>query len=207
MNVSWDALAAAWTVLARLVHEPPTEQELATLRAETGRGVWPLADGPRSGEGLALLGSSTEEVQAVADDHFRLFRGPGERLAVPWGSVYLSEEGLLFDEQTMAVRAAYARHGLEVPHLNRDPDDHIALELTFLATLLARALDAEEAGDTATANGLLAEHDTFCRDHLLPFAPEFFARVEQHASTHFYRGVGVLGSDAMAQLTAQLADD
>ena len=59
----------------------------------------------------------------------------------------------------------------------------------------------------ALAAGMLeAAHDTFCRDHLLPFAPTFFGLVEQHASTSFYRGVGVLGADAMAHLADGLAD-
>lgn len=204
MTAPWDALAATWTVLAQVVREPPSARALVTLHDDAARGVWPLPGG-RVAEGLGLLATEVS-LQAVADDHFRLFRGPGERLAVPWASVYLSEERLMFGEETLAVREAYARHGLAVPHLNQEPDDHIALELEFLATLLVRAIEAVDAGDPDAAAALVADHDAFCRDHLLPFAPAFFTAVEEHAGTAFYRGVGVLGSAAMARLAAELAD-
>ncbi len=203
MSNSWDALAATWTVLAQLVREPPSARALVTLHDDAAAGVWPLTGG-RVAEGLALLAAEVS-LQEVADDHFRLFRGPGERMAVPWASVYLTEEALMFGEETLAVREAYARHGLAVPNLNQEPDDHIALELEFLATLLVRAIEADEAGDTAGAAALVADHDGFVRDHLLPFAPDFFARVEQAAATTFYRGVGILGSDAVARFAEEPA--
>lgn len=206
MNGRWDALAAAWAVLAGLLREPPTPRALATLRADAGRGEWPLPVGPRTAEGLTLVAGSNEPAEAVADDHFRLLRGPGQPLAVPWASVHLSQDALLFDEETFAVRQAYARHGLAVPHVNREPDDHISLELEFLATLLVRALEAAGADDPARAEELVAAHDEFCRDHLLPFGPDFFAAVEQHAATSLYRGVGVLGADALAQVAEDLRD-
>lgn len=205
MTGGWDALAATWSVLGRLVLDAPTGDMVQALREAAARGEWPLDGGDRTSEGLRLLADPGPGPRAIADDHFRLFRGPGERLAVPWASVYLSEEKLLFDGGTFAVRDAYARHGLAAPRLNREPDDHIGLELQFLATLLTRALDAEDAGDTPGAAHLLAEHDAFFTDHLLPFAPEFFARVEQHATTSFHRGLGVLGADAVALVAAELA--
>lgn len=201
-----DALAATWTVLAHLVREEPSDATVVTLRAEAGRGVWPLSGGPRVAEGLALLADPAEAAGAIRDDHFHLFRGPGERLAVPWGSVHLGEESLLFGPETFAVRAAYARHGLAAPNPQREPDDHIGLELEFLATLLVRSIEADRAGDASAAAGLRAEHDAFCREHLLPFAPAFFGQVARGACTTFYRGVGVLGSDAMVRLAAGVDD-
>jgi len=204
-----DRLAATWTALGRLVDSAPDDASLAGLRSEELLGEWPVVDGPRTAEGLDLWRRSADEDEDAAtirEDHFLLFRGPGAAQAPPWASVYLSDEGLLFEAETFAVRHAYAAHGLAAPNLNREPDDHIALELEFCATLLTRALDAVEAGRSDEAATLEAAHDAFCRDHLLPFAPTFFGLVEQHASTDFYRGVGVLGADAMAHLADGLAD-
>lgn len=208
MTERLDRFAAVWTALGRLIASAPDADTLATLRSDDLLGAWPLEAGPRVADGLALWRDSAvsgEDAGTLKDDHFRLFRGPGAVLAPPWESVYTSQEGLLFEPETLDVRREYARHGLMAPRLDRDPDDHISLELEFCATLLIRAMDAIEAGDTARAEELEAAHDAFCRDHLLAFAPRFFALVEQGATTLFYRGLGVLGSDAMAQLQDELA--
>ncbi len=50
------------------------------------------------------------------------------------------------------------------------------------------------------------KESVFCREHLLAWAPEFFAAVEEHAQTDFYRGVGILGADALTQLASQIGD-
>lgn len=206
MTERLDRRAATWTALGRLIDRAPDEAGLATLRSGELLDGWPVTGG-RTAEGLDLWRESAavgEDAVTIKEDHFLLFRGPGAAQAPPWASVYLSDEGLLFAAETFAVRGSYAEHGLAAPNLDRDPDDHIALEFEFLATLLTRALDAAEEGRSDEMGRLEAAHDAFCRDHLLPFAPLFFGLVEQHASTRFYRGVGVLGSDAMTQLAADM---
>jgi len=204
----WDAWAATWTVLGRLFAASPDQDSLDRMRSAELLADWPLPDGERTTEGLALLGRSAargETVDAVHDDHFRLVRGPGKVKAVPWESVYLSREGLVFEAQTLQVRDFYRRFGLQAPKLNREPDDHISLELEFCGTLLARALDAVEADDTDWAESYAQAHAEFCREHLLKWAPEFFKRVELGADTDFYRGIGILGQDACAQVASVLA--
>ena len=63
--------------------------------------------------------------------------------------------------------------------------------------------DAEDAEGARTYEEAHAE---FCREHLFRWAPEFFQRVEQGADTDFYRGIGILGQDACAQVAAALVD-
>lgn len=207
MTERLERLAAAWTVLARLIAAPPTPEALDEVRSAELLADWPLPAGPRTDAGLALLAASAaagEGAATVADDHFRLFRGPGRVAAPPWESVYRSTERLLFEESTFEVRAAYARFDLRAPNPNREPDDHIALELEFCATLLSRAVEALASGDAANAAELVAAHDAFCTEHLLVFGPEFFGVVEAAAGTLFYRGIGVLGADALAQVADRL---
>lgn len=197
-----DAQAAAWAVLGRLLAEAPSQADLDRVRDEGMLASWPLPSDRSAEKGLALLRASREsgeDERAVRDDHLRLFRGAGKVLAPPWASVHLGDEGLMFDEETLRVRAAYAAHDLQVPGLHREPDDHIAVELAFCAELLLRALDAAESGDAARAAELVAAHDAFVTDHLAPFAPEFFALVARHATTDFHRGVAALGVHALAQ--------
>lgn len=205
----WDAWAATWTVLGRLFAGSPDRESLDRMRSAELLADWPLPDGVRTAEGLALLGRSAERgetVDDVHDDHFLLVRGPGKVKAVPWESVYLSREGLVFEAQTLQVRDFYRRFGLQAPNLNREPDDHISLELEFCGTLLMRALDAVDAADAEGTRTYEQAHAEFCREHLFRWAPEFFQRVEQGADTDFYRGIGILGQDACAQVAAALVD-
>lgn len=198
-------LMVAWSALAGLLASPPDADTLERVRGEELLGDWPLLDwaggAGRAEEGIALLRASAgsgEPVGDVAYDHQVLFRGPAALPAPPWESVYLSLEGVVFDEATLQVREFYARHGVQAPKLNQEPDDHISLELEFLATLLSRADEASAEG----AEHLVSEHDRFVAEHLSAWAPEFFARVERSAATSFYAGVGVLGADAVAKAVA-----
>ena len=142
-----DALAATWTVLARLLAQPPDEDVLTRLRSPDLLADWPGGADADASEGVQSLLKSAAEgetAEAIGADYRRLIVGPGPALVNPYESVHLSIERLLFEEQTLSVRAAYARMGLAAPRLNREPDDHIALELEFLGTLAAWALDALE---------------------------------------------------------------
>ncbi len=201
----WDSWAATWTVLGRLLAVAPDAESIDQVRSAEMLAEWPMPGGQRTAEGIALLEQSREQaetVEAIAEDQFLLMRGPGKAKAVPWESVYLSREGLVFDAETLQVREFYRRFGLQAPRLNREPDDHISLELEFCATLLVKALDAVEADEDPTA--FVEAHAEFCNDHLFRWAPEFFSRVEAGADTAFYRGIGVLGADSLAQVAAAL---
>ena len=54
----------------------------------------------------------------------------------------------MFQHQTFEVRAMYAKHGLEVDLISREPDDHLAYELMFLGHLLARGVGFFEQGES-----------------------------------------------------------
>ncbi len=202
-----EALAAVWTVLARVLAAPPGPEALDNLRSAELLQEWPLLGGEQPvpdalANGLEELATSRrvgEDASVVADDLMRLLRGPGSAIAYPYESVHRSREGLVFDQETMQVRGWYARFGLEAPQLNRDPDDHIHLELEFCATLLRRGLDALDRDDDVKSQRFFAAHQGFCREHLLTWASAFFDQLLQGANTHFYRGMAALGRHAVGR--------
>ncbi len=90
---------------------------------------------------------SEEKFRALNQDKLYLFIGTDHVQAPVWESVYLSEDRLTFQEQTLDVRNWYRRFGLEADKIYREPDDHIGLEMIFLAhlaTLGIQALDQQE---------------------------------------------------------------
>jgi TorA maturation chaperone TorD len=137
-------------------------------------------------------GWESEMLDGLIRDYRRLFIGPGHIPAPPWESVYLSIDGLVYDEQTAAVRKFYARYGLQSPKRYTEPDDHFGLEIGFLAHLCTLGLASIQADDAASLTSHLDAMRDFLRDHLLLWAPTFLKRVIEHAQTPYYRGAAHL---------------
>lgn len=198
-----DGQAAACTVLSRMLLNAPDQAALDATREADMLASWPLPPSEATSRGLAAWRRSaeiSEDERVVRRDHRRLFVGPGPLLAPPYESVHRSVDRLVFEAQTLQVRAVYARHGLAAPQLDRHPDDHIGLELDLLATLSLRAMDALDADDAATAAELEDAQRTFLAEHLLRWAPGLMLTIEQQADTDFYRGVGALGTGLLEEL-------
>lgn len=208
LGADLDAVAAAWTVLSTAYGLEPEQTFVAALRDPDQLASWPYAD-PDTAAGVRLLvrsgtgrgpGGSAETLKELRQDHRRLFVGPRPLLAAPWESVHRSREGLVFDVHTLQVRAFYRRFGLESPLLNREPDDHIALEASFVATLALRALDALEESRTADAEDLIQAIVDFAEQHLQQWVPDLLTRVDEHARTDYHLGLAGLTRGALRQL-------
>jgi TorA maturation chaperone TorD len=161
--------------------------------------------------GLALLQQWTQASRsgqlhflAVAGDYTRLFVGPGKIVAPPWESAQIDDERLTFQEETLAVRAWYRRYGVLPAQLHAEPDDHIGLELAFMAHLAQLALAAQAAGDTARLADLLAAERGFLRAHPLRWAPKWCGRVGEAARTDYYRGLALVTAGVLAELSTAL---
>ena len=196
-----DAAAAVWTVLSTAYGVIPQSDFVAALRSAEDLAHWPLDDQESRRGRVFLIASGADETwEEIVADHRRLFVGPRPLLAAPWESVYRSREGLVFGDHTAQVRAAYREFDLESPLLHREPDDHIALEATFVATLCLRALDATAASDdhqfARHVNGL----SRFVQNHLTQWLPDLLERVEDHAQTDYHRGIAGLTQGAIDHL-------
>ncbi len=188
--------AEAWTALSRLFLRPPDEAVLDALRQADTVALWPLdpALDEWTGVGLQLIAASTEDALSVKDDYQRLFVGPDKLQAPPYESVHVGDEKLLYEEATFAVRDAYAEFGLQAPDREREPDDHVGLELEFMATLLQRA---EE--DSAQAGRYLSALDEFLTGHAGVWLPGFSQQVMENAHTDVWRGLGHLLAGSIVQ--------
>ncbi len=135
-------------------------------------------------------GISETEMKALLRDQLQLFIGTDRVLAPLWESVYFSKQRLVFQEQTLQVREWYARFNLQLERLNREPDDHIGLELLFVAQLATRAVQAMDSNEQETAAELRHAEREFLAEHLLRWGPAWAKLVKKHAQTDFYRGIG-----------------
>jgi len=202
-----DDMAAAFHTIARLLLEAPTAELVDELRKPRTLLEWPLPTSIVTQRGLELLERSSlleEPHHAVVRDYHELFVGPGKALAPPYESVHRSTEGLLFEDETVQVRAFYARAGLEVPRLGRDPDDHIGLECSFVAALAISALQADEAGETVARADAVDTLTDFLEAHLLAWGPDLMVLIGERAETSFYQGVSALGFGALEHVAERV---
>ena len=116
-------------------------------------------------------------VEALNVEATRLFEGPGQPIAPPFGSFYLND-GQLMGPAAIAVRSAYLARNVRPRDDGRVPPDHLALELGFMA-LMARE---------DTAHGL-TDSAVFLREHLLTWVPRWSATVVAASAHPFFVGL------------------
>jgi putative dimethyl sulfoxide reductase chaperone len=203
------AEALAFGFINRVFYEKPAQEFIQPLISEKLFDQWPLlTDDEFTASGLDILQAFSgrwEEVH-LADlkkDYQQLFIGPDHLPAPPWESVYLSIEGLVFEKETMAVRQFYARYGLQIDNLYKEPDDHFGLEMAFMAHLCTLGLQAISTGDVEALQSHLDAQRDFLQEHLLLWAPEFLNSVIAHARTDYYRGAAYLALGCLAEASAR----
>jgi TorA maturation chaperone TorD len=114
--------------------------------------------------------------------------------ASPCESVWLDEEGLAMQSPMFSVRDYYARFGWQAHDWRKRTDDHLVLQLQFIAELLA--------GDD---EGVLVDVTRFLDEHTLRWLPQFAERVAQRCATPFYAGLCMLTASYLDELRDILA--
>jgi putative dimethyl sulfoxide reductase chaperone len=144
---------------------------------------------------LALNQNPEKLIQECRDEFNFLFIGPNVLPAPPWESVYLGREHLLFEEQTLKVRESYKAYGLSFIRENNEPEDHILIELEFLAHLILMTLNTEEKDIRMK---LLADQAAFLEAHFLRWAPKFSDLFKKNVKTLWFKGASVLLEEYIA---------
>jgi len=156
------------------------------------------------GQSLAQLETPTHgQLDELAADFADIYLNHGLQ-ASPCESVWLDEDGLAMQQPMFQIREWYAKYGLMTKNWRIRSDDHLALQLQFLAELLHRAQRHE--------NSLVVVADAarFLDEHLLRWIDDFSQRIAQRCGTAFYAGSAMLTASyvhTLRDLLAELLDD
>lgn len=123
-------------------------------------------------------------LELLTGEYTHLLIGPNKMPAPPWESVFRSEERLLFQESTLEIRRYYLKYGFIPAGYPHVADDHLALELDFMASLSSLAEKAYANEDFNQLQEILQVQEDFLTSHLLFWVPEF-ARKIQESDTHY----------------------
>jgi Nitrate reductase delta subunit. len=78
------------------------------------------------------------------------------------------------------------------------PEDHLGIELEFMATLCQRQADAYEEGDQAEAERLEQVQADFFARHIDAWVPELIVDFTRLAKTSYYRDVAAMLSGLLS---------
>lgn len=149
-------------------------------------------------EGLADLPPSPDQaaLDELASEYAAIYL-TGAHGASPYESVWTDDDRLTCQAAMFQLRDIYAAAGLASTDWRQRADDHLVLQLLYIAHAARGAASREHWRALARA----------LDEHLLRWLPDFAARVVQRSTSPFYTGLAVLTAawlDALRDLLAGL---
>ena len=194
-----------YTLLHKSFGGEPTKELLDVLCGESTKDVLEeYSDDETIAKLLRYLASIKEKklsdpsfFDAVHDEYVRMFYGFDPDSAPLAESAYLSGNGGYFNEVTLSVRDFYRNEGMLPAKYPRVPDDHLSLEMGFMATLANRALQMFRKGDLEAFRIQIMRQREFLEQHAVRWTPLFAERVRSGKNTQLYPQLIVAASAFM----------
>lgn len=125
------------------------------------------------------------EIQGLAKEYTRLFRGPVKALVYPYESMHINGE--VFGASTHDIMKLYTEAGLMVSPAFKDLPDHICAELEFVYFLCARqeeSLHRDNAGESSRFWGI---QKVFFERHLGCWGPQFCLSLNENTIEPYFK--------------------
>lgn len=186
------------------VYRREIDQELLAKMCDMG---FPASTGnPEIDLGFQMLGrylraSTPTTLTELAIEYTRIFLGTGPSQAggaFPFELVYTSPRGLLMQEARDQVVELYRQKGIQRSSAFHAAEDHLALELEFLAQLCGKTAQALAECEDCFAASTLQEQNVFLEKHLLNWVPRLCEDIMRIASTDFYKGIAMITAGYLA---------
>ena len=190
--------AAFYEMLASLFYGPLSEEQIDAMARQdfsAYRGLNEDFDSGINDMARYLRKRNTGTRQELACDFTSSIGGTKSyagKFAVPYESVFTSEEGLLCRDAFHEVLGTYRRACLRKKDGLNIPEDHISFQFQFLAILSRRAAAHLGNADVAGSVDDLAKSRSFLDEHVLNWFDDFRDRALLIVGTRFYRGVFAL---------------
>ena len=185
MNTKQDfqASAAICKILHNIWYQEPTEEYLKNLSNNDWLKLWPDIFGDPS-KGISLIEASIKKNTAseLKQDLDRLYYGPGDNLAYPWGTTYTDNYELLWGYGEQKFRDFCTKNGFKLTLDGSQPYDHFGLVIAVLSFVFEKS---ELYNDSKIVEECLKEH-------ILPWGYKFLHAVRDNSNTEYYKGFSIL---------------
>ena len=136
---------------------------------------------------MKIEGARTEETLShLSREYANSFLGVGEKTAALCESVYVGHSGSLFQEPYFQVKKTYQTINMEKSEHYSEPDDHLSVELAYMATLCRLIIDSGDNGGAQL--GYLRSQREFTQKHLIRWLPALLERLKEINTSTFYKG-------------------
>jgi TorA maturation chaperone TorD len=140
-----------------------------------------------AGDAAVALGNNSLSVLAV--EHARLFIGPFQLVAPPYGSIYLDDAKTVMGDSTARVAAFYRDCGLQLADDFHELPDHFAVELEFVSFLAFKQREAEQSGDSNEVARIRSLQHEFLGRFLMPWMEPFTSAIINDGEAPFYQAI------------------
>ncbi|MFC1964808.1 molecular chaperone [Chloroflexota bacterium] len=168
----------AYRLLAQCYYLPDKEliealehsEELARWRRAVSENTWTGSD-----------------IDSLKVDYTKLFLGPYQSLAPPYGSIYLEKSRKVMGDSTMDAKQSYQEEGLDLTL--KEVPDHVAVELEFIYYLVYREVEAIINNDETNIALYLKKQKIFLQNHLGKWVSEFTENILANTDKVFYQDI------------------
>lgn len=147
---------------------------------------------------------ATDKRTQLACEYARIFLAAGvyskgAHTAVPYESVFTSEESIVMQESRDDVVERFRADGFVVDPGLHEPEDHLSFELEYLSHMCERAARMVEAGDGEGLARNAARQVDFIDGHLLNWVPALLDKAQEYAKLTFYVGLLLIALGSLEQ--------
>ena len=134
----------------------------------------------------AFLNYSNEDLLI---DYAKLFVGPNELIAPPYGSVYMDDGRRTMGDSTLEAIKIYKDEGLAIDENFKELPDHIAVELEFMYYLIFKETEALEKSETDKALDFIKTQELFLDKFLARWVKPFCDKIKAGTDNEFYNSL------------------
>jgi len=135
---------------------------------------------------LKQLDSNGEMRLELAADFAQTFLRDNKHSALPYASVYLSHDGLLYQTAQKEMVGMLQKEGLAVDKDMGEPADHIAVQLDYLGNLALRGIKASDETDYREG---LRKQLAFINSQVMNWLPRFVKKSLSVGDAYFYPAI------------------
>ena len=137
----------------------------------------------------AVVAGSSSSLDSLAVEHARLFIGPFQLVAPPYGSIYMDDAKTVMGDSTARVAAFYRNCGLQLADDFHELPDHFAVELEFMSFLAFKQREAAVSGDSNEADRITSLQHEFLGRFLIPWLAPFTSAIINDGEAPFYQAI------------------
>lgn len=137
----------------------------------------------------AATAGEANSLDDLTVEHARLFIGPFQLVAPPYGSIYLDDSKTVMGDSTAKVAAFYHNCGLQLAEDFHELPDHFAVELEFMSFLAFKQREAELSNDSSETARIKSLRHEFLGRFLIPWLEPFTSAIINDGEAPFYQAI------------------